>query len=299
MFGNVFYHQTMRKMVAVFGTLFNDISVVRRSSTNQEIKRMKVPLAYGPKERFLARLSKQPDFNQGQTIELPRLAFQITNITYDGTRKLNTMHRNVQAIEDTGELVKRQYNPVAYKLTMELYVLAKYIDDANQIVEQILPWFTPDYTVTVKSIPELQLIDDVPVTLQSVNMSDNYEDDWLSRRDIVWTLTFEVKTLFYGPVKPKPVITTTQVDFLVPGIGKDVQEAQTLAETPRISRATVEPFIGSTFNEIFGYEDSIETFSDSKKYDPISGTDQDVVLKINSDGILSKERFGAVKIIST
>lgn len=292
MFGNIFYHQTMRKTVAVFGTLFNDISIVRRDKTGKEIKRIKVPLAYGPKERYLARTEKEPDFNQGSTIELPRLAFQIVSFNYDGSKKLNTMHRNRRAIDGNGNQVDRQFNPVAYKLGIELYVLSKFIDDGNQIVEQILPWFTPDYTVTTKAIPALQLIDDVPVTLQSVNMTDNYEEDWLNRRDITWTLNFEVKVNFYGPIKPEDVITKAQVDFLVPPAGKSVHDESVRDATPRLSRYTLEPLPGSTFEENFGYTDSYEDFDDNKKYNPETGVDENVVLKIKPSGVQSKEKFG-------
>lgn len=296
MFGNIFYHRTMRKVVSAFGTLFNDISIVRRDSAGREVKRIKVPLAYGPKESYLARAAKEPELNQGATIELPRLAFQIVSINYDGARKLNTMHKNRKAIDGVSSQVLRQYNPVAYKLGIELYVLAKYIDDANQIVEQILPWFTPDYTVQLKTIPEIGLIDDVPITIQSVNMNDNYEDDWLTRRDIVWTLNFEVKCLFYGPVKQADVITKVQTDFLVPGPGKSVHDEQHRAETPRIARNVVEPLPGSTFEEDFGFTNTYTEYDDNKKFNPETGLDEDVVLKSKPSGIQSKEKFGIAKI---
>lgn len=294
MFGNIFYHQTMRKTIAVFGSLFNDISIVRRDKNGNEIKRIKVPLAYGPKERYLARVEKEPDFSQGPTIELPRMAFQIVSFAYDSSRKLNTMHRNRTAIEGDGSQVNRQFNPVSYKLGIELYVLSKFIDDANQIVEQILPWFTPDYTVTVKAIPALRLIDDVPVTLQSVNMADNFEDDWLNRRDIIWTLNFEVKTHFYGPIKPEDVITKAQTDFLIPN--GDAQDPVVRAAAPRLSRYTLEPLPGSTFEENYGYTDNYEEFNDNLKYNPVTGNDEPVSLKIGPSGISSKEKFGLDKL---
>lgn len=296
MFGNIFYHRTMRKAIAAFGTLFNDISIVRRDAQHNEVKRIKVPLAYGPKEKYLARVAKEPEFNQGQTIELPRLAFQIVSFNYDGSRKLNTMHKNRKAIEGDGSHVNRQFNPVAYNLGIELYVLTKYIDDANQIIEQILPWFTPDYTITVKTIPELNLIDDIPVTLQGVTMSDNYEDDWLTRRDVIWTLNFEVKLLFYGPIKPQDVITKVQTDFLVPSPGRSVHDKQARDETPRIARNIIEPLPGSTFEEDFGYTSSYYDYDDNKKFNPETLLDEDVVLKNKPTGIQSKEKFGVAKI---
>lgn len=298
MFGNIYYHSTMRKIIAAYGSLFNDISVVRRDQTGQEVKRIKVPLAYGPKERYLARIAKEPDFNQGAMPELPRLAFQLVSFTYDGARKLNTMHRNKKAIENDSNHVNRQYNPVAYKLGIELYVLAKYIDDANQIIEQILPWFTPDYTVTIKTIPQLNLSDDVPITLLGVNMVDNYEDDWLNRRDVIWTLNFEVKALFYGPIKPQDVITRVQTDFLIPAVGKSVHDQQTRDETPRAARTTIEVLPGSTFENDFGYTTTFETFSDNLKFNPDTGLDEPVVLKTKPAGVQSKEKFGVAKIIS-
>jgi len=297
MFGNIFYHRTMRKVVSVFGSLFNDISIVRRDAQGKEIKRIKVPLAYGPKERYLSRTSKEPDFNQGYTIELPRLAFQIVSFNYDGARKLNTMHRNKKAIAGDGSHVNRQYNPVSYKLGLELYVLAKYIDDANQIIEQILPWFTPDYTVTIKAIPEVNLIDDVPITLQAVSMADNYEEDWLTRRDIIWTLNFEVKTLFYGPVKPEDVITKIQTDILVGPIGNSVQDQIARNATPRSARHLIEALPGETFEDDFGFSESYTEYTDNKKFNPETGLDEDIVLKIKTEILHTGEQFGKPKII--
>ena len=291
MFRDIFYHQTMRKTIAVFGSLFNDISIVRRDKNGNEVKRIKVPLAYGPKERYLSRMTKEPDFGAGpDAIELPRMSFQIVSFNYDAARKLNTMHRNRRAIAGNSTQATRQYSPVSYKMGIELHVLSKFIDDANQSIEQILPWFTPDYTVTIKAIPALQLIDDVPVTLQSVNMTDNFEDDWLNRRDIIWTLNFEVKTHFYGPIKTEDIITKTQTDFLVPT--GSVNDPVVQAATPRLARYTIEPLPGSTFENNFGYTDSYEDFNDNKKFNPVTGNDENVVLKIGTFGISSEEKFG-------
>lgn len=291
MFGNIFYHNIFRKIVISFGTIFNDITVIRRNRQGREVNRIKIPLAYGPREKYLVRILEDPELNRGVNIELPRLAFQIIGITYEGPRKLNTMHKNAKRIVGDNEHMRRAFNPVVYRIGMELYVLSKYIDDANQIVEQILPWFTPDYTVTIKSIPELGLTDDIPIHLTNVSLADNYEEDWVNRRDITWTFQFDIKAPFYGPIKTQDVITKAQTDILVPRPGGDVHDAQTRQETPRSERITVVPDpLDADPEDDFGYTTYIETFTDVKKYDPVSGTDKNVTAVIKPDGIPSEEK---------
>jgi hypothetical protein len=296
MFTNIFYHGTIRKAILAFGTIFNDISVVRRDKFGREIERIKVPAKYGPTESYLIKTNKNPDFNDSVVIEFPRIGYQTTSFTYDGSRKLNTMHKNRKSIENDGSHVNSQYNPVSYKIGMELYIISKYGDDGNQIVEQILPWFTPDYTVTIKAIPELNLIDDVPITITGVAANDNFEDDWITRRDVVWTLNFEMKVLFYGPIRVKNVITKVQTDFLVPPPGSSVHTQQVRDETPRAGRIITEILPGSTYEENFGATTNFFEFDDNKKFNPVTGLDEDVLLKIKSTGIQSKEKFGIIKI---
>jgi hypothetical protein len=197
MMGNYFYHSHIRKTVAVFGTLFNNIIVQRKESNGNVVNNIKVPLSYGPKQKFLTRLFEEPDLNAPEVaIRLPRMSFELTGMTYDTTVKINRM--NTLAKPD----IRGQstiYNPVPYTMNFTLSVYAKNQDDALQIVEQILPYFNPEYSVTIKEIPELDITRDIPIVLQSVSYSDDYEGDFTSRRILIYTLDFTMKTFFYGP----------------------------------------------------------------------------------------------------
>lgn len=204
MFGTYFYHSHIRKTVAVFGTLFNDISVHRKDASGGVISYVKVPLSYGPKQKFLTRLFEEPDLNAPEVaIRLPRMSFEITGMQYDTSVKLNKM--NTLAKPDIhGQNTIR--NPVPYILNFQLSVYAKNQDDALQVVEQILPMFNPEYVVTLKEIPELDIKRDIPIVLQSVTYSDDYEGDFTSRRVLIYTLEFTMKTFFYGPIKQNQAV---------------------------------------------------------------------------------------------
>jgi hypothetical protein len=200
MLGNHFYHSHIRKTVAVFGTLFNNIVVQRKEANGNVVNNVKVPLSYGPKQKFLTRLFEEPNLNAPEVaIRLPRMSFELTGMTYDTTVKINRM--NTLAKPD----IRGQttiYNPVPYTMNFTLSVYAKNQDDALQIVEQILPYFNPEYSVTIKEIPELDITRDIPIVLQSVSYSDDYEGDFTSRRILIYTLDFTMKTFFYGPTNP-------------------------------------------------------------------------------------------------
>lgn len=204
MFNNYFYHSHIRKTVAVFGTLFNDISVHRKDSNGQLLNYVKVPLSYGPKQKFLTRLFEEPDLNAPEVaIRLPRMSFEITGMTYDTSVKLNKMNTLAKPNIHGQNTIR---NPVPYILNFQLSVYAKNQDDALQVVEQILPMFNPEYVVTLKEIPELDIKRDIPIVLQSVTYSDDYEGDFNSRRVLIYTLEFTMKTFFYGPIKENQAI---------------------------------------------------------------------------------------------
>ncbi len=200
MFGQYFYHSHLRKAVAVFGTLFNNINVQRKDASGASVNNVKVPLSYGPKQKFLARLFEEPDLNAPEVaIRLPRMSFELTSLQYDTSVKLNKMNTLVKP-NPFGQSTIR--NPVPYILTFELSIYAKNQDDALQIVEQILPYFNPEYTVTIKEIPSLNISRDIPILLQSVGYTDDYEGDFSSRRVLIYTLDFSMKVFFYGPINP-------------------------------------------------------------------------------------------------
>lgn len=193
MFGNHFYHATVRRFVSVFGTLFNNISVVRKDSAGNVMSIVKVPLAYGPKEKFLVRIDEEKDLTvPAVAIKLPRMSFEILNITYDTQSKLNK--NNKIRVDD-----KLYYTFSPYNISLNLSIIAKNQDDALQIIEQIIPYFQPDYTVTIKEGISASVKTDIPITLSSIDMQEDYEGDFMNRRAIVYTLAFDAKLRFYGP----------------------------------------------------------------------------------------------------
>lgn len=296
MFNQPFYHATFKKFVSGFGKLFSNIYVVRTHASGTEKERIKVPLAYGPSEKYLVRQEEDPTLNRGYAIKLPRMSFEIKTIQYDSSRKLNTIKKNTQAIEDNQGTVIRQYQGVPYNLTIDLSIISKYIDDANQIVEQILPWFTPGYTITVNTIPEMNYKDDIPVVLNSVTLTDNYEENWTTRRDVIWTLSFTVKGIFYGPVVDKKIITKVQTDIYAVGGGLDIQ-SENLSGIPRHSRQVTEVVPGTgEYNEDFGYTQYAESFEDGQRYNVITGQDEPASTKLSPEPIEDVSKVGRPKL---
>lgn len=287
----------MRKIVASFGAIFSNIFVVKRSETKQEIERIKVPLAYGPAERYLVRTYEDPELNRNYAIKLPRMSFEIKTLEYDSNRKLNTIKKNIAAVDGTPGTVARQYQGVPYKITIELSIISKFIDDANQIVEQILPWFTPAFTITINSIPEMNYKDDIAITLTGINVQDSYEDDWKARRDIIWTLSFDIKATFYGPIIDKELITSAITDIYATAIS-NIQNQNALQTVARAGRATVavDPN-NATYKDEFGYTETYESFADSKSRDSVTGEDVIVYNKISTTSIIdSKEKVEEPKL---
>ena len=183
-----FYNEILRRTIIAFGTLFNGITVKQTDST------IRVPLAYGPTQKFLARLEQAPDLNKSTAITLPRMSFEFTGLTYDPSRKVTTTQQYTVKDPVDGSESKKTYMPVPYNMQFELAIMCKLNDDALQIVEQILPFFTPDFTVTMTTVPGTSEKRDVPIVLQDVSYTDEYEGDFQSRRVITWTLNFEMKT---------------------------------------------------------------------------------------------------------
>lgn len=205
MFGDHFYHAILRKTVAVFGTLFNNISVVRRSSNGNIADVQKVPLAYGPKQKFLSRLEDQNDLTGTKVaLKLPRMSFEITGMTYDSTTKLSAFNKLTASESSTSRTSVNTMVP--YLIDFELNILAKNQDDALQILEQILPFFQPAYNVSVKYVDGIDNSFDMPITLNSVGITDDYEGDYTTRRVILYTLTFSAKVRFFSGLKTGSII---------------------------------------------------------------------------------------------
>lgn len=224
MFGQTWQHSTLRKYVILFGTLFNNLYINRENAAGEIIQTMKIPLSYGPKEKFLARLEGNPTLDREIAIVLPRMAFEMVDLSYDPDRKMQTLQKIV-APGDDGNSVKYMYAPVPYNIQFNLYVMTKSVEDGTRIVEQILPYFTPSWTATVNILPEMNHKIDVPITLDSVVSEDTYEGDFIERRAIIWTLSFTVKGQLFGPVRDAGIIKEVDVNITVPPTGVSAQNA--------------------------------------------------------------------------
>jgi len=210
MFGTYFYHETIKRAISIFGTMFNNISIKKTKTDGTVLVESKVPISYGPKQKFLQRLAEEANLNDGNrtAISLPRMAFQLTGFEYDGTRQQNKLLRHTKNTLETSDATKRgyQYQPAPYNLNFSLSILAKNANDALQIVEQIIPYFQPEYTVTMKMIDDMSDNRDVPIVLNSVAMEDQFEGSFEERRVIEYTLEFTMKLYFFGPVYTGNVI---------------------------------------------------------------------------------------------
>jgi hypothetical protein len=276
MFGFNYYHATFKKAMSAFGTLFNDITIVRRDANGVEVEREKVPLAYGPRDRYLIREKDDKDLQRQVAIKLPRLSFEMTGISYNPTRKLNTIQKNTFDVGETRQII---FNPVPYDISVTLNVLCKTMDEANQIVEQILPWFTPSYTITIESLPEMQLKDDLIVQLNNTSLEENYEANsasgWLERQEVLWTFDFTIKTFFYGPIRSQGIIKKSQVDYLIP---EGELSDEIISQTPRLARSSIEPQPedANLPENAFGFSETYEEFNDGLKYNPETGEDEEI-----------------------
>ena len=212
MLGQYYYHEILRKTIISFGTIFNDIHIRHRDGAGKETSDMRVPLAYGPMQKFLARLEQQADLNRATQITLPRMSFETTNIAYDATRK-GGITQTFKASD--GSKLRKVFMPVPYNIGFELNILVKLNDDALQIVEQILPYFQPSFNVTIDLVNVIGEKRDVPIVLDNISFQDDYEGDFATRRALIYTLNFTAKTYLFGPVSDSSegLIKKVQVDY--------------------------------------------------------------------------------------
>ena len=212
MLGTYFYHEILRKTVIGFGTLFNNINIRHKDASGTNFSVMKVPLAYGPMQKFLARIQQQPDLEREIAITLPRLSFEMQGLQYDPTRKTGIAQT---FLAKGGTTAKKVYMPVPYNVAFELSIMSKLSDDALQILEQIIPYFQPSFNITINLIDSIGEKKDIPIVLESINYSDQYEGSFETRRTIVYTLGFTAKTYLFGPVadNPEGLIKKVDVDY--------------------------------------------------------------------------------------
>jgi len=212
MLGQYYYHEILRKTIIAFGTIFNDIHIRHRDGAGKETSEMRVPLAYGPMQKFLARLEQQADLNRAVQITLPRMSFETTNIAYDATRK-GGITQTFKASD--GSKLRKVFMPVPYNIGFELNILVKLNDDALQIIEQILPFFQPSFNLTVDLVSVIGEKRDISVVLDNISFQDDYEGDFSTRRALIYTLNFTAKTFLFGPVAdtPEGLIKKVQIDY--------------------------------------------------------------------------------------
>ena len=264
MLGTYYYHEIVRKTIISFGTLFNEIFIRHKDSGGGTFSEMKVPLAYGPSQKFLARLEQQADLNKPVAITLPRMSFEMTSIQYDSSRKLGVT-QTFKASDGTN--LKKVFMPVPYNIGFELNILAKLNDDALQIIEQILPYFQPSFNLTLDLVSSIGEKRDVPIVLDSMNFQDDYEGDFSTRRALIYTLGFTAKTYLFGPVpsSSEGIIKKVQVDVATDTNTKTAK---------REMRYTVEPDpVTAGPDDDFGFSETTSFFSDSKSYSPTQQKD--------------------------
>jgi hypothetical protein len=264
MLGTYYYHEIIRRTVIAFGTVFNEIYIRHKDSSGDSISEMKVPLAYGPIQKFLARIQQQPELNKPIAITLPRMAFEMTSIQYDATRKAN-ITQTFKASDGTN--LKKVYLPVPYNIGFQLNVMTKLQDDALQVVEQILPYFQPSFNLTVDLIDSIGEKRDIPIILDNVSFTDDYEGDFSTRRILIYTFNFTVKTYLFGPI-------ADSTDGLIRKVQVDYYNSTDIATAKREMRYTLTPDpVDANPDDDFGFNETWQSFEDSKTYSPTQQRD--------------------------
>ena len=239
MLGTYFYHEILRKTVIGFGTLFNDINIRHRDASGTSFSNLKVPLAYGPIQKFLARIQQQPDLNREIALTLPRLSFEMTGLQYDPSRKTGVTQTFLATQNGNA---KKVYMPVPYNVTFELNIISKLNDDSLQIIEQILPYFQPSLNITINLISAIGEKKDVPVVMESITQNDQYEGGFDSRRLIIHTLRFTAKTYLFGPV-------AESTDGLIKRVDVDYYTNTNVRTAKRVQRYTATPKALQDYND--------------------------------------------------
>mgnify|MGYP003136715404 FL=1 len=280
MFG-YFYNEILRRTIISFGTLFNNITIEQDNSV------LKVPLAYGPTQKFLARIEQSPDLNKPTAITLPRMSFEFTGLTYDATRKVTTIQQFSVKDPSDGTEVKKAFMPVPYNMQFELSVMTKLNDDALQIVEQILPYFQPAYNLTVELVESIKEKRDIPVVLENITMEDDYEGDFTKRRVLLYTLRFTAKTYLFGPVSSatKDVIKRATVSYLTGTDTSNADRSLTYSVTPR----AIKNYTGDSVTNL---ADDITKTAKTINVDSASGLTAKTYIDIGGEEIFIKQIDG-------
>ena len=280
MLGTYFYHEIIRKTVVAFGTLFNDVHIRHQDASGKDISEIKVPISYGPRQKFLARIQQQPELSKAIQITLPRMSFEVNNISYDPSRK-SGVTQTFKAKD--GKKLKKVFMPVPYNLGFELNILTKLQDDSLQILEQILPFFQPGFNLSIDLVKQIGEKRDVPMVLENIAFQDDYEGNFETRRALIYTLSFTAKTYMFGPI-------ADSTDGLIRKVQLDYYSDTNTRTASREMRYRIESKAKKDYNEDgyidqlddplippgddFGFTESREFFGDDgKEYSPTRKVD--------------------------
>ena len=289
-----FYHEILRRTVVSFGSLFNEISIKHTDNSGNVKSVIKVPLAYGPTQKFLARLEQSPDLNKPVQITLPRMSFEFTGLTYDATRKSTTTQTFIAKSAVDGTETKKVYLPVPYNMQFELSIMCKLNDDALQIIEQILPFFQPSYSMTIELVDIINEKRDIPVILENITMQDDYEGNFTTRRVLIYTLRFTAKTYLFGPVSSatKDIIKKATIGYIT-GDTTDSPTREVVYSTEPRAIKNYTGIVLTTLSKDITQEDTLITVNNVgsivvNSYLDIEG--EEVFVKRISGNVLTVER---------
>jgi len=289
-----FYNEILRRTVIAFGSLFNSISIQHKNSSDQVVSVIKVPLAYGPTQKFLARLNQSPDLNKTVAMTLPRMSFEFTGLTYDPSRKVTTTQTFTAKDSTNGTETKKVFMPVPYNMQFELSIMSKLNDDALQIIEQILPYFQPAYNITIELVEGINEKRDIPIVLENVTMQDDYEGDFTTRRVLLYTLRFTAKTYLFGPVSSatKDIIKKATVSYLTGASVDNATREVVYSAQPRAIKNYTGNIVTLLSKDITTTDTLIEVDNASSistnTYLDLEG--EEVYVKLKSGNILTVER---------
>ena len=264
MLGTYYYHEIIRKTIVSFGTLFNQVYIKHKDAEGDAYSEIRVPISYGPSQKFLARIEQQANLNKPVQITLPRMSFEMNSIQYDSSRK-SGVTQTFKASD--GNNLKKVYLPVPYNIGFELNILSKLNDDSLQIIEQILPYFQPAFTLTVDLVDSIGEKRDIPIVLDNITFQDDYEGDFSTRRALIYTLQFTAKTYLFGPI-------ASTTDGLIRKVQVDTHTSTDIVSAKREMRYTVQPDpVNAEPDDDFGFDGSWEFFDDAKTYSSTQQTD--------------------------
>ena len=282
MLGNYFYHEIIRKTVIAFGTLFNDIHVRHDDQAGNPISEIKVPVAYGPRQKFLARITQQAELNKATQITLPRMSFEITSIQYDSSRKAGITQTFKAPNKDNDDKLTKVFMPVPYNIGFDLNILVKLQDDGLQILEQILPFFQPAFTLSIDLVKSIGEKRDVPMVLNNISQQDDYEGDFSTRRALIYTLSFTAKTFMFGHISntPEGLIRKVQLDYYSDSNTRTAKRVQRYTVAAKAKKDYNEDNVIDTKDDPliepgddFGFTETSTFFGDSKDFAPNRGVD--------------------------